>query len=284
MSLLPETESAFREYASTQQLYSGQHESAQHKAGVNGRFVGEVDYNPFKHRGVLPSPYSVWEEVTGEEQVRMVIPNKAMDVHLVLHQPGSVSADNTFNLGSHRRFLANQLFEELDDVISSAGDRVFQYSVGEDALSVQSTDAEISETNGDPEEDAKQIAEICQQGLTVVLSDFLHLPLHQENMANFPSTLGVKVNVPYDLELPQSDTVIRTNIRGGEINFSNRKEVERVNALLKANHERIIRNLGLSGIAVASAIYSPDFYDGFDATQVDHQIAAAVEKLDEQNQ
>jgi hypothetical protein len=163
-------------------------------------------------------------------------------------------------------------------------DRVHVYEVGEAADEVSNKLTAIK-TDGEPLTDAKTIAGLCKDGLTVVISDFLDLPLENEAATTklkankYPATVAVKANHAFDIALPAGIGRQQTGYKGTEINTNKPSELQAMNHILSEQHETTITRLENVGIAAAHIVLQPNTEFGFELVEADQQIAAALKSL-----
>lgn len=299
MSLLPRTEVAFAELAANTRLALGSHHGEDIMTGHEGVFVGERLFDPVRDSPADINHLSIWEMITDEPHVAMRIPEYPLNVRIVSHERATPDSDR-LGITKARKRLMNSVIEALDDALPNPNDRVLHYRVGQAVNENQDREAEVIVTDGRPETDAAQIADICSRGLTVVLSDFLRLPLEtQADSGNFESTIAIKANHALDLKLPSNVGVLSSGHKGGEINtntlgsFSRgvarfRKqpvvgELSKVNEALSASHQRAISCLEDLNIPVAQLVLQPQRQFGFDVMVADESIAKAVTHISQNN-
>ena len=277
MPYLPETESALAEMAASENYVFGQHDGTELKHGVVGRTMGDVPFDPAKHQVGDINPLSVWGMVLDEPHVSVVLPDRPLLASVVLHsEPG----DDRYHMTEAKRVLARTVQASLLESLPGMTDRGSLYVVGENAqdIAANNSDMEAFATNGDPAANAKAVSELCLDGLTFVISDFARLPLAQVPNAEYPATVGLKVNHPLERQFRPGMGVVRLGGRK-EVNTNKPRELQRFNEGLKATHTNIVNSLRLSGIAVASLVVTPGQPQGFDLTGVDRTIAAAVSQI-----
>lgn len=278
MSRLPRTEQALSDVLANEQILWGVHESEELRTSGLGVYVGERPFNPDRDRVSDINPLSVAEAVYDEPHVALIIPNRPLTVNVVTHERQQPEED-VLGIIPAKRHLASELAETLYDTVPGMTDRIFQYAVGEAAEAITDKEIEAIGTDGSPLTDAATIAELCRDGLTFVVSDFHQLPLEREAEAEaFPMAIAVKANHRFDIELPQTDGNLRlaTGYRGGEVNLGSPRELADVNARMAAAHTATVQRLENAGLAVAHIIVSPEAHLGFDASEADAALSAAV--------
>src|SRR5579884_3102264 len=269
MARLPETANALLSFPASQEYMFGVHEGSEPRAGVQGRNIGEVPFDLAKHSPLAINTMSVWEQVLGVPHVPVNIPGRPLNANIVVHQPESVGGDEMFNIGENRRWLGRVVAESIAESMPGLTDRTWHYAIGKRAEELGDPEAEVMVTQGNPVEEAMLVAEICKAGLTFVISDFLHLPLHTHDTYSFPATVGVKVNAPIDLGLPESRLVMRAGHAAGEVDPSDAYDRSVTNAALARLNKYTVRNLEAKGIAVAPVLLNRYLPEGFNVGSTD---------------
>jgi hypothetical protein len=277
MANLEQTESAIAGFTANRGLLFGIHEAEEFKVGGVGRDVGEVMFDPARHDAGAINPLSIWESVLGEPHVRVVVPERPLHINVIAHHRSSGKSD-FYQMNAARQRLAGELSNAISESLPGITDRSWSYAIGESAVAGEDADVEVIGTNGDPLVEANTIAELCQGGLTFVISDFLALPLEQ---AKCPTTVAVKANHSYDLEIPAGFHSLPTNIQGGEVNTDKPRKLARVNRAQQEQHDQAVARLEAAGIAVAQVLFNWTDYplSGFDIEAADQGIAGAISGL-----
>ena len=277
MANLEATESAIADFTANRGLLFGIHEAEEFKVGGVGRDVGEVMFDPAKHDAAAINPLSIWESVLGEPHVRVAIPERPLHINVIAHHRSTGKSD-FYQMNAARQRLAGELSNAISESLPGITDRSWSYAIGEAAGETADSDVEVIGTNGDPVLEAKTIAELCRDGLTFVISDFLALPL---DAADYQTTVAVKANHSYDLELPAGYGRLPTNVEGGEVNTENPKELARVNRAQQEQHDQTVARLEAAGIAVAQVLFNwkDQPLNGFDVEAADQSIAGAISGL-----
>jgi hypothetical protein len=280
MANLERTESAIAEFTANRGLIFGIHETEEFKVGGVGRDVGEVVFDPAQHDASAINPLSIWESVLGEPHVRLAVPERPLHVNVVAHHRSSGKSD-FYQMNAARQRLAGELSDAISESLPGITDRSWNYVIGEAAEGSGDSDVEIIRTNGDPVAEAKTIAELCRDGLTFVISDFLALPLEQ---AGCQTTVAIKANHSYDLKLPAGYGRLPTNLEGGEVNTEKPRELARVNRAQQEQHGQTVARLEAAGITVAQVLFNwkDQPLTGFDAEAADQGIATAISRLEAQ--
>lgn len=277
MARLPQTEQALSEVFANQQIIYGVHGSEELRTSGLGVFVGERPFKPGRDKPSDINPLSIWEAIDDEPYVPLIIPDRPLSVNVVTHERQQPEEDVLDIIPSKRR-LASEIADSLYDTMPGLTDRVFQYAVGEAAETIKGSEIEVIGTDGDPLTDAKTIAELCQDGLTFVVSDFHKLPL-EETEADFPMAVAVKANHKFDVALPKMEKNMRIALgnQGGEVNLGDEAEVDAINERMAAIHADTVRRLRRAGLAVAHIVMEPALALGFNAARADRELAAAID-------
>lgn len=280
MAVLPRTEQALADLVATERIVFGEHDGEDVRVGHEGVYVGERPYDPARDDVSQINPLSVWAPILGEPHVALRIPERPIRVNVVTQERQAPENDRLGTIPA-KRLLATALANTLYDAMPGITDRVFQYAVGEAAEEVKDPYVEVLSTNGDPLVDAKTTAELCRDGLTFVISDFLALPLEtQAGQGEFPVTTAIRAMHKFDYELPVTDGGrIGTGINDGEINMSDPVAVGAVNAEMAAARQRSDARLHSAGLAVAHVILQPEARYGFETIETDRSIADAVSSI-----
>ena len=280
MSSLSLTEQALANIAGNEQFVFGFHDGEDIRTGVIGRDIAETDFDPAIHDPSDIDPLSIWEDITGAQQVQQTIPDRPLSLNLITHVRQQQAADY-FDIQGSKRHLAGELRQALTRSLPGMTDMIMDYEVGDVSNLETASHAEVIDTQGDSVKEAKLIAEICQNGLSIVISDFLNLPLTERSSERFPATVAIKANHPFDLSLPADCGKIPLGKNGGEVNTGNRRELQSVNNDMRISHEQTIARLQKAGIAVAQIIFNRRDFPilGFDLDAADMQIASALAQI-----
>jgi hypothetical protein len=280
MALLERTQSAVADVSANRQHIFGFHGGEQLVAGSLGKYVCDVDFNPEQHEPWMINPFSIWEGLTDKPQVSLQVPERPLHINVIAHHRSTGKSD-FYQMNAARQRLAGELSDAVSEALPGITDHAWSYAIGESAGIGADRDVEVIDTNGDPLVEAQTIAELCQGGLTFVISDFLALPLEQ---ADCPTTVAIKANHSYDLELPAGYGRLPTNVEGGEVNTDKPRELTRVNRAQQEQHDQIVARLEAAGIAVAQVLFNwkDQPLSGFGVEAADQGIAGAISRLEAQ--
>lgn len=268
--LLPQTYTALAELPADTRFASGGHVAYNPQENVYGLEIGEVAFDPSVHSASDIMPFSPTEELTGQQQVEMVLPYKPLTLNIVADY---VEKSNDHpNIRKIKALAVQKLLEAIEESMPSIMDRVYSYSLGESIqkeqyLTQKIPDAELPVM-------ADKVADISNSGLSIMISDFRRLPV-AETGKQLPETIAIKVNHPAELSLPKNCGVIAL---GGalEVNTNNSKSLDNFNAILNSRHQAIVDKLKASGMSVITAVTNHKMVHGLDIAQIDQDLAQAI--------
>ncbi|HSW85514.1 MAG TPA: hypothetical protein VLF79_02795 [Candidatus Saccharimonadales bacterium] len=277
MALFEQTQAALEGIDANRQHIFGLHGGDHLVAGGVGKFVYDEPFDPARHDPHDINPFSIMEERGGLPQVSVNVPDRPLYIGIVTHHR-SLGKSDFSEMNNARQTFASKLGIAIRDALPGMTDYSKHFAIGRTAEGVLDPYVEVIETDGNPIVEANTIAEICQAGLTFVISDYLALPLERHKL---PATIAIKANHAFDLELPAGAGPLPTNLKGGEVNTNNRKELNRVNSSQLEQHRITIGRLEAAGIKVAKVLFHWGKFPekGFDEVGADQSIAAAVNNL-----
>lgn len=274
MALLPQTQAVLAEISANRQHEIGLHSALQVRAGVPGLDVGEMQFNPALHSPADINPLSVWGLVMGVPHVQLSVPHESLETRIIVqHEAGH--EDPRFSYLKQR--MAALLLESFEDSKLSVTDRVRTYHIGDVEDDLLEMGTELIPVRNNPEAAAKTVAELTQEGLSFVISDFNHLPLTELGKGNFPATVGVKLTHPSELPLkPGKGTVPLGGKR--ELDLGNPKQLAAYNASIEKLQAERVERLESVGIAVAQVVFDHTLEStyGLDVAAADKAIAQAT--------
>lgn len=279
MALLIETETAIADLSANRQVLSGSHHGLEPAVGVRGMLIGEVEFNPAKHPPSAISPFSIMEQVTGAQYVRQVIPRSSLNVNIVVHNDPAQRDDPEWMTKAKLQLAST--FRDVFTEVLPVSDRVHTYIIGDRASEFTEHETEYLDNTDDPAVTAHTVAEICQDGLAVVLSTFKNLPLDQVKNANYDSTVAVKTNHLFEVELQPGPAKWRTGDKQfPEVNSKKPKQLAAWNDILRQRDAALKTRLGEAGLAVAQVVFDPRHRPyGFDLAKTDHSMAEALREI-----
>lgn len=287
------TQNALADLAANRYLGVGLHRGVTTVASSIGSVIRHAPLNPSEgHMSADIDPMAWEEDIIDIPHVALTTVRNPLQVNVVTHLRNPKS--EITNVNDKRNLLARHISEALANARPGRNDQVWQYAVGEAANEGKGPEVEVISTNGNPRKDAKTIADICQEGLTLVISDYLRLPLESQPKSYFPQTVAIKANHPTDLKIMEgvgpvptgySDPSRRRGIfrlaGGGEVDTENESEVAEVNASLRRLHKGTIARLRASGIAVATLTLNPESQNGYEERAADMAVARAINEVAE---
>ena len=269
MAVLPLVGARLDAMAANFQPYFGEHDSYALKPGQIGSIMSEVDFDPSRHGPELIRPLSVWEQIVDVRQVAIVAPEYPLPISVVIDQsdqndhPGILKA---------KQLLGKQLLRCFDQS-ALVSDEVTVHLIGGNKSFTRDYRTETI-----PEDQAvARINEICQAGLTFIVSDFKRV-ITDPDSGNFPATVAVKINHPYEVALPTKSGKITLGAHSDPVNTNKSKELTAFNNDLARSHQVTMHRLQIAGIWVAQVLFDATKITtlGIDLLQADTAIAAAM--------
>jgi hypothetical protein len=271
MAALPETSRAFAEVSANHMFGVGDHRAQALQAAVPGLLLGYVPFDPAQHTADQIDVMAPFTEVFGEDQVRLVRPERPLSIQVVTDYtqvPEHPVLEDT------KRQLAADLGESLDEALPGMMDYVQHYAVGDNIPTDLDRDVIITPTV-DADETAEAVTAATADGLTFVIGSFQTLRFEPGQAQG--ELIAVKVNHPFDRRIPSNAGRISL---GGlvEINTRKPKEVITANRALDQRHQAVVEALKAVGIPVASVIANLQS-GGYNAQAADEELAAAVKSV-----
>lgn len=273
---LPETAGALNEAMANNQFGPGAHAFANSRPGVGGLFLGEVPFDPSFHEAADILTTSFMEDLTEQPHVGLYRPEHPLHVSVVTDYGNAADDARIIRL---KREAARNLTDGIVAQLGSVTDRLDTFAVGAtDTTDLGIYEHDLAGRASTEIERAEDIAHISLSGLTVVISDFRNLPLDQMGRNRFQETLAVKVNHPFEREIPSGVGVL--SLRGmAEVNTNKPRELDRVNKRLAELHRQKIEALEDAGIPVASVVIRPQMPLKLDETEVDQALSDGLRTL-----
>lgn len=278
MSALENTQSAIYELTSNWYLNHGDHQGTKIKVGVSGDRMGEIPYDPAEHLPQHINYFSPMGLLTGKPYVRLVRPKRALKIQIIEDRSTS---DDDQQITLTRQKLTETLSESIADSRSGISDRVIPYVIYDSTRESGdqfSYDNPPIDSNLGSEFVSSSVADICSQGLTFIISNFVGLNLDDQSRGDFEETVAIKANVPAELKM----TVGPKIWVGGEwLDTKKEKKLAQYHAGQDMYNQQIRDRLEAVGMSVAQVIFSTDLDNGygFDVSNTDDAIAAAVRKI-----
>jgi hypothetical protein len=267
--LLPLTQEALYEFDASEMPGSGDHNGYDIASGMPGLVIGEAIYDPMLHRPEDIYHMSVRGAATGDMYVQLKKPERPLAVNVVIHED---SRDHPM-FARAKEYLGGLLVDALDEALPGIQDVTNCYYMGKRDLGFG--DFEHLPLTEDADANARTLAEVCNGGLSFVLSRFNRLPI-ERHIDPTTKTVGVLVSHPAEYAFPAGHGVISL---GGskEVNTSSRRQLARKNAELQAVNDATDARLNAAGIATAPVLFDPRVpYHKWDAEAADRAIAQAV--------
>lgn len=273
---LPETAGALSEAMANSQFGPGGHAFANTRTGANGLFLGEIPFDPAYHEAADILQTSMMEDVLDTPHVGLYRPEHPLHISVVTDYGNT--ADDA-RIMRTKREAARNLTEGILGQLTSVTDRLDSFAVGAtEATQLGLNDHELIGREASEQERAEEIARLGLGGLTLVISDFRSLPLGQFGGGDFSETLAIKVNHPWERQIPARVGIL--SLRGlAEVNTNKPRELDKVNRRLEAQHKQKIEELEEAGITVASVVLRPKLPLKVDETEVDEALATGIRTL-----
>ncbi len=282
---LPKTEKALQDLWVSSNRMLGSHRSSNVELANAGRPIGEVLYDPVKHRRLKPNPFSVQEELTDEEHVLLRKPNRPSDIDVVVHiDPEDKEGLDWVTQAKDDTVLI--LSGALNNLFTGLRDRMSIYLVGDvarikDKYLYNGADYVFYETD-DNSEASDFIVDTCKNDrLTYVISSYNRLSF--EDQSHFSSSVGIKVNHILERRLPTSKAKFATGDPDNPvIDASDKKQLKGWNEDLEMRHQALVDRLGSCGLVVAQVVFEGKNIDplyGFNVPNADREIALATQRV-----
>ena len=257
---LVSTASAIEDYFAHVPRQVGQHLLERQIVGPIGLDTGTEDFDPARHDPIMIDTLSPFQEVTGQAQVRQVLPYNPAIINLI--------ADYRSN-GS--------------EILERTRKRAIDVIIGSLMTSLPSMDrinaVGIDKSPGQSQEEVdREIIDESSHGLTIVAGSFEDFT-GKASFENPDETIALKVNHPLEREFPAG--VGKLAIGGGvEVDTCDQSQLDYVNGRLQQRHERVVQKMLNAGVSlVVPIITAPKHPSGLNATEIDEKIAGAVSHL-----
>jgi len=270
MPTLPHLQHALEQLPASQLLRSGEHGSMRLKVGAQGLAVGEAPFDPTIHDPESIDPLATWGLVTEEPYVSIVEPQYSFDINVVVDN--SPSNDDPGIIAT-RRLLGRQLLRAVDES-SVQTDHLHAYIIG----SPEGLPYDYRTEFIKPDPGVKKLGEIGASGLTFVISDFNELALEQLDPRDMTTTVGIKVNHPFELSLPAGKGKWARGDGKPATNTNRPGPLQARNTELRQLHERTVQRMQRAGMTVAHVLFDESKVAtlGIDIPQADRAITSAL--------
>ena len=274
--LLPKTSKGLNQLRAEFVSKPGKHRLPQKQSVPRGKTVNRVDFDLSAHSIEQMDP--LHESYLGLPQARINRTKESMPIHVFVHggqQP---------ELSSQWQFLRDARLQMLTELALAAAEAVSPRDMGSLVLMgtarlAQIPRAKILEGSEDPNVAASELVRVSEgRGFSLLISDdFMSLMAGGLGKARANSFVGIKVSDPVELELPAN---LGTVSFGGfnEVDTDDPVQLTRANQALAAQHQGILSDLQNAKIFTASAVYDGFQPHGFDAAQLDEDVARALFK------
>ena len=267
---LPETQAAFSELAANSELTQGVHTHSRARTGSNGLPLGDIPFDASRHAPWEINPLSLMADVMGAPHVSQVLPSREVSLN-VLTDFGRTG--DSLAVANLKHGLNGDITSAIEDALPSITDRLFKYSFGNAPVDIRNGDYDTLPDAND-EERADSAVRLCINGLTLIISDFKHLPLRKVTDTSLEG-IAIKVNHPLELAIKPGLGIISL---GGlvEVNTNKPEELDKVNTMLAERRQAILDSLGQSGLQVVEVVYSSSQPGNYDVAAADAAIAKAI--------
>jgi hypothetical protein len=281
MVRLEKTAAALYDLLGGPEVRFGQHITNTVVAGQYGLAVGETMLDPTVHDMGDMNPFALTPMMLEDDipYVDLNMPYRSVELNVIVDDDSAKPLRHEWlrPMKEYRQTLAKTLVSEIEDS-KQPEDVVNLHVIGSPSdPESYGRGVNIQETKS-PEESAKVAAEICRNGIAIIISNFMELPIGQSETDRFSQLIAVKANYPIELSYPANSGVWSL---GGtaSIDTNNSKELRAKNVKLAEFHQSIVRRLVAKGAHIAHVVYDPNFSDGFNKQDVDFKLAQSVREL-----
>jgi hypothetical protein len=244
------------------------------EAGLMRSPEGYVEFDQGIHELSDIEDFSLEEDLTGEEQVRINFRELPLDVNIALDGTSRQEHDP---LTSAKQKVAGQLAEFLQDILDREKDESYRHLVVEAGSKSEKdyiTD-KVAYVKGRSEVQGKFIGVAHEVGIPFIVSDFSKVSMAQGSL---PPAIAVKVNHVLEREVPANVGIL--NLGGNvELNTNNSGQLMAYNRTLDRIHQSKLQQLRAAGANVVAVVADPRLAHGFDIASSDQQIAKSVKQL-----
>ena len=281
MNRLEETSAALYDLLSYQNTSFGQHLRHDIVSGQSGNKIGETRFDPSIHNIASINPIALTSIAFGDEvpYVDVVMPYHGIKLNVIVDDDSGRenSHDWLKPVTDYRRKVGHQIMKALEDS-KQPNDSIEMHVIGSPSdPSIYDRQAMIHETNT-ALQSATRAAEICQTGLSFLISNFAKLPITEGTNYDFKRAIAVKANYPLELNYPGNTGVWSLGGRKS-VNTNYPPELAKVNQRLFEWHASIGERLGAKGLQLAKIVYDPNYSDGFNRDAIDKELAKSIKRL-----
>jgi hypothetical protein len=289
--LLLETQHSIAELATSHKAV-GMHNTGQLVVGGQGYKAAELAFDIDLHEPEDIDPFSLVGMMSGEPQVTEVMPEKSLDVNVILHRDPMEDEKEKGGHADEIFWARKTLMHAVGQAITSSllyNDRARFYVVGQrDPDLIGREGIYIPETE-DPVDASEAISKLCTGGLNIVMGTFARLRLENTPKGTFKTTVGVKTNHILDRKLgrnmgewPTGDPempIVNTNDQG-VIKKRMSDDLIAYHNLQERRHKEIVTRSEATGIKMAEAVFDktvePHY---FDTGVTDRSLAKAIKRV-----
>jgi hypothetical protein len=287
---LPYTSHALAELSGLDRAYQADHQGRLIRVADSGMVVGEEDFDINRHEVSDINPFSLTNFMGGGPQVEFRLPEEVLPVNIIVHSDPKERDDPETQLGG-RKILTRELQRALEDALPQ-GDLVSFYVAGYQDPYLLERRAQYLPGTEKPADASDAIARLSLSGLSVVIGTFQNLSFDQLPRP-LRSTVGIKVNHPWDLQLEEGtgehDTghpdpdfrVVQTD--RGRITRKLPQQLLDYRVIQAEHHQAIMARLQSAGLHMAQAIFDKQSPVYTDDRAVDKSISQAVQAAGRQS-
>lgn len=274
-----ETSQAIAELATTERYSYGEHTRYDPTVASMGISVGHETYDPTRHDPFNIDYFSIMGMVTGEEQVRVVQPDKPFWTVILRDETTRRELASLRNLKQAARA---QVSEDVYRAMPMT-DYVERIVVSDEQADIALERDERLELVDDRSDVLHRAAHLALEGaLVVVISDFHRIePASQGNRSN-AGFVAVKVNHVDELTIRPNQGFCSL---GGtnEINTNKPRILELTNRRLRDQHDQTVEMVTSYGGSAATIVVRPNLSQSagrlYKADRADRAIAGAVRTI-----
>jgi hypothetical protein len=279
--LLRDTQDALAEIVANSSMNSGSHASSLTRIGGEGSTVGEVAFDFSMHEVSDVDPFSMMNKITGLPYVAEKMPERPLDINIVLHSDPEEADYNPEWITDCKRFLGKLIRTSVEVSLPGSADSIHSFVIGQKDEDLIDRDNHYIEKTEDPIFAAATVAQLCQQGLTLVVSTFNGLPLDKIDKASIrKNAVGIKANHLFEIELQKDVGQWATgDPKEPFINSARQKPLAKFNKRQAENNARIVASMNAAGVAMAQVVFDRREQPySFDARSADRSIARAIKR------
>lgn len=268
---LPETRSALESLSSSQQIMFGLHEEPAIRVNALGRDVTEVPYDRAIHDPSAINHLSIWEDITGEPQVRQVKPYRPLCVSFLVDKTLRDPEDPVVT--ASKAMVADSLRSIFRADGLPRTDRMTDHLVSDRPVEAGNPKLKIISVENRNEVPGS-ISQIARRGLTIAISDFSRMDFAPGSLDN---VLAVKLNHPSERRVDAGKRLVGLG-KFLEVNSASERQIDTMNGQLDEVHDGIVSRLQTAGAEVVSLL-TDGSEAGFKEVTADQELAQAINNL-----